>query len=89
MNLLGDMRRAAVEGLLRCCWSLLGRVHVENDAVAADEEASIAGGKRFANALAVHNALLVSIADVYESRVEISRVSGRCLAIANFSCRFQ
>jgi hypothetical protein len=51
-------------GGLRCCWSLLGRVHVENEAVAADEGARIAGGKRVANALAGHSALRVSILDV-------------------------
>ena len=67
INLLGNVRRGVLDGLLRCCWSLLGRVHAENESVAA-EGASIAGGKRFANALAGHSALLVSIVDVCVSR---------------------
>jgi hypothetical protein len=61
LNLLGVVRRGEMEGLLRCCWSLLDRMHVENDAVAAEEGASIAGGKWFAKALAGHSALRVSI----------------------------
>jgi len=55
-----------VVGLLRCCESGLGRVHVEKEAVAADDEgASIAGGKRDAKALAGHSALRVSMLSVW------------------------
>ncbi|KAF7578944.1 hypothetical protein PtrM4_031840 [Pyrenophora tritici-repentis] len=38
------------------------RTHVDNDAVPAiDDDAAMPGGKRFAKALAGHNALLESI----------------------------
>jgi hypothetical protein len=52
-----------VAGRVRCCGSGLGRVHVEKEAEAPDDEGpSIAGGKRLAKALAGHSALRVSMA---------------------------
>jgi hypothetical protein len=63
-HLRGVIALRAASGGLRCCWSLLGRVHVENEAVTVDEGASIAGGKRVTKALAGHSALRVSILDV-------------------------
>jgi hypothetical protein len=56
-------------------------VHDENDAVTA-EGARIAGGKRFANALAGHSALRVSIAGVCEPRVERGCVLAMCFAVS-------
>lgn len=53
-NVVRDTKRVGC-----CCWSLAGRAQVEEKAVA--HGASIAGGKRFANALAGHSALLVSM----------------------------
>lgn len=42
-NLLEVARDAENNGVCDCCWSLLGRVQVENDA-AAEDGARIAGG---------------------------------------------
>ena len=56
----GKVARGTNAGL-RCCWILVGRVHVENEVEAVEQGASIAGGNRFAKALAGHSALLVSI----------------------------
>lgn len=42
-NLLEMARDFANNGVCDCCWSLLGRVHVENDA-ATEHGARIAGG---------------------------------------------
>lgn len=43
-NLLGAAPRAAKKGVCDCCWSLVGRVHVEKEAAAAEQGARIAGG---------------------------------------------
>jgi hypothetical protein len=57
-------------------------VHEKNDAVTAEEGARIAGGKRFANALAGHSALRVSIADVCEEKVDRGCVVATCIAVS-------
>jgi hypothetical protein len=59
-SLLGRVRRAARKEVCDC-EILLGRVHVEKEAVAVTKGAIIAGGRRFANALAGHRALRASI----------------------------
>lgn len=61
LNVLGKARRVA-ETRLCGRWALLDRVHVEKDAGAVERGAIIAGGWRFANALAGHIALRESIA---------------------------
>jgi hypothetical protein len=43
-NLLTLACRAARNGVCGCCWSLLGRVHVENEAAAVEQGARMAGG---------------------------------------------
>jgi hypothetical protein len=58
--LLAKPCRAAA-GELCDCEALLGRVHVEKEAVAVEMGAMMAGGKRFANVLAGHKALRASI----------------------------
>ena len=59
---LGSLLQDVVVGPLRCWGSGLGRVHVEKEAIALDDEgARIAGGKRLAKALAGHSALCVSM----------------------------
>jgi hypothetical protein len=60
-------------------------VQEENDAVTAEKGARIAGGKRFANALAGHSALRVSIADVCEEKVERGCVVATCFAVSRTS----
>ena len=81
---------AAVGGvvrLLRCCESGLGRVHVEKEAVADDDEgASIAGGKRDAKAFAGHSALRVSMLPVELAGESTWVVSSQTCA-ANFPSR--
>jgi hypothetical protein len=62
--LLGKVRWA-IEAL-RVCDVLLERVHVENEAAAAERGAMMAGGWRPANVLAGHRALRASIVAVFE-----------------------
>jgi hypothetical protein len=62
-SLLGKARRAVNNEV--CDWgTLLGRVHVEKEAVAETRGARMAGGWRLANALAGHRALRASIVAV-------------------------
>lgn len=64
LNVLGKARRVVGEEICDP-WALLGRVHVEMEAGGAVERgAMIAGGYRFANALAGHIALRDSIVDL-------------------------
>ena len=60
INLVGTVVLEA-NGEMCCCCTLAGRVHVEKELAAFGQGARTEGGNRFANALAGHNALLVSM----------------------------
>lgn len=75
-GLLRKVRRVA-NGELCDCEAVLGRIHVENEAVADERGAIMAGGYRFANALAGQRVLRASIV-VYAMYCEDVGKAGVC-----------